>query len=744
MLESDSRSTTASVQVGGLSCASCVARIETALHALHGVQSASVNLLTGWVLVEYIPTATDLNKIKETITGLGYRPLETQKEEPTTMTAADHPLTGEKPVVPKMFFVALLLTLPIWGLMHSDQIALQFLLATPIQFWAGAEFYKKAWAAARQKTADMNTLIAVGTSAAYFYSVVVTFLTFFSESGVGRLGTAVYYDTSATIMTFILLGRALEERARKKASDAIVKLIGMQPHVARLLVNNEERTAPIAAVEKGQSLLIKPGETIPVDGEILEGYSSVDESMMTGESLPAEKIKGSRVLGGTLNQTGRLVIRATEVGGKTVLSQMIRLVEEAQGSKPAIAHLADKVASFFVPIVFAISALSFVTWLLVGGTLADALFAAIAVLIVACPCAIGLATPASVMVGIGRGAQLGILIRNGETLEKGSQINTVIFDKTGTLTHGKPYVTHRFWKEQDRIDPSKGHPLFYAASAEWGSEHPLAQAIIRAAKEEGIALATPEQFQAYPGKGIYAKVKRKEVRVGTAAWLEENGTDCNEFKKEAEQLEEEGKTTLYLSVNGTALGLLALSDRVKEEADETIRKLSRMGLALILLTGDRKKVAKAIALRLSIDNEIAEVLPAEKAFHVKRLQEQGNRVAMVGDGINDAPALAQADLGIAIGTGTDVAIAASDITLMGGHLKGVATAIALSKATLRNIKQNLFFAFIYNLLLIPIAAGVLYPAFGIRLSPILAALAMALSSVCVVSNALRLRRFQPT
>ena len=719
------QTTKGSIRIGGLSCASCVARVEHGLLSLNGVNSASVNLITGFASIEYLPSRINLDKIKAQITTMGYEPLEDShasedlKTPPTIEVAPFHVADAHL-----KFFTSILFTLPIWGLMHSDYIFLQFLLATPVQFWVGAQFYKGACAAMRQKTSDMNTLIAVSTSAAYFYSV---FNTFFGESSL------VYYDTSATIITLILMGKTLEERSRQKASMAIRALMGIQPKTAHLLTNGEEKEVPIADIKPGQYLRVKPGEKIPVDGNILEGVASVDESMMTGESMPVEKKTGDRVIGGTQNQNSGFTMSALQVGQQTILSQMIRMVQQALSEKPALAKLADQVASIFVPVVFVIASVSFAAWLFWGPSVAEALLVAVSVLIVACPCAIGLATPMSVMVGIGKGAQMGILIRNGEALVKGERVDTILFDKTGTLTKGTPSITNR-------VDPSV---LFYAASAELGSEHPLAQSVIKAAKAEGIPLASPEQFSATPGCGIFAQVTGKNVLVGTAKWLSENGSDCSEFEKEADDFAGDGQTILFVAVNRVCVGVIAITDTIKEEASWVVSQLHQMGLRVHLVTGDRQEVAESIGRKCAISNLTSGILPDQKVAMVKVLQGEGARVALVGDGINDAPALAQADLGIAIGTGTDIAMAASDITLIGGNLNGILTAISLSKATLRNMKQNLFFAFIYNLFLIPVAAGAFYPVFGIRLSPIMASLAMAISSVCVMTNALRLQQFSP-
>jgi Cu+-exporting ATPase len=601
--------------------------------------------------------------------------------------------------------------------MHSDYMFVQFLLATPVQFFIGAQFYKGAYKAFQQKTSDMNTLIALSTSSAYFYSV---FNTFFGEASL------IYYDTSATIITLMLMGKTLEARSRKKSSAAILALMGIQPKTAHRLTDGEEKDVPIAEIKTGQHLRIKPGEKIPVDGTVLSGVSFVDESMITGESIAVEKKTGDRVIGGTQNQAGGLTIVALQVGEKTVLSQMIKMVESALSEKPALAKLADQVAGYFVPGVLVIAMISFTAWFFWGPSVSYAMLVAVSVLIVACPCAIGLATPMSVMVGIGKGAQMGILIRNGEALVKGEKIDTILFDKTGTLTQGKPSVVNR-------VDKTV---LFYAASAESYSEHPLAYAVMKAAQAEEIMLVSPEQFVATPGYGIKACVSGKEVFVGTAQWLAKNNISCLDFENEGAK-----GTPLFVAVNGVCIGVIVIADAIKCEAIAVVAKLHQMGIAVHLVTGDRQEVAESIGQQCAIAHLTAGALPSDKIDLVKRLQAEGAQVAVVGDGINDAPALAQSNLGMAIGTGTDIAMAAADITLVGGNLNGILTAISLSKAVLRNMKQNLFFAFVYNLFLIPIATGALYPFWGIRLSPIMASLAMALSSVCVMTNALRLQRF---
>ncbi|HLG22531.1 MAG TPA: heavy metal translocating P-type ATPase, partial [Candidatus Manganitrophaceae bacterium] len=715
------------IPISGMSCASCVAKIEGALRSLKGVTRASVNLATGKATVAYLPSLTGVEKMKRAIAESGYQPMESARSEETSTVER----SGVDLALRRRLIGSLILTLPIFGIMYADlfgparlidphsrlSLILQFALATPVQFWAGRPFYRGAWATLKHRSADMNTLIAVGTSAAYFYSVAAAF---FPALFPPAAAADVYFDTSAAIITLILFGRWLEGRARGKTSDAIRKLMGVQAKSAHLLSNGEEKEVPVEAVQAGDRLIVRPGEKIPVDGEIVEGHSTVDESMITGESLPVEKKGGDRVIGGTLNQTGRFVFRATQVGSEMALSQIIRMVEEAQGTKPPIAKLADRIAAYFVPAVIGIAAASFLLWLVLGPPpqLTHALLASVAVLIIACPCALGLATPTSIMVGISRGAESGVLVRTGEALQQARRIDAVVFDKTGTLTRGKPSVT-------DLISPNRDprELLFYAASAEAGSEHPLAEAVLTAAKREGISLADPERFDAVPGKGIRATVSGKETLLGTARWLEAEGVDLGDLKREGERLSEEGKTPLFIAVERKMWGVIGVADTLKENAKGIVAALHRMGLKVVLITGDQRKTAEAIAREAGIDQVFAEVLPGEKASKVRSLQEEGYRVAVVGDGINDAPALAQADVGMAIGTGADVAMSVADVTLVGGDLRGVVIALALSKATIRNVKQNLFFAFVYNILLIPVAAGALYPMWGILLSPIWAAAA---------------------
>jgi P-type Cu+ transporter len=724
----------------GLHCAACVARAERALKAVPGVAEARVNLATRQALVRYDPHQVTLNALQNSVSQAGYQVESwTRAGEPRRPPRDPE---AETRAFKRRFLIALFLSLPVFGLsmFHFLPSALELppravhllllALTTPVLFYSGASFFVGAFKNARHLAANMDTLVALGTSAAYGYSVWVTF---FPEE-VAALGqqVAVYYDTTAMIITFILLGRWLEARSRGRASEAIRRLLALAPPTARVRRNGQEIEVPLEQVASGDLLAVKPGEKIPVDGVVVEGASSVDESMLTGESIPVAKKPGEEVWGATLNQRGFLVFRATRVGEDMVLSQIIRLVEEAQTGKAPIERVADRVAGVFVPVVIVLAGLTFAAWFHWGPEPAftKAVVNTVAVLIIACPCAMGLATPTAVMVGSGRGAELGILIRGGEPLERAYRLTTVVFDKTGTLTTGKPRVTDvqawNGWKEVQ--------VLAYAAALEEKSEHPLADAIARFAAEKQLPRPPVEDFQAVPGLGVQARLNGQEVVLGNLAFMKKMGVPNADLERYQGQMAHAGKTAVFLAVDGYAKGLIAAADAVKPGALETVQTLRAMGLSIRLLSGDNRLAAEAVADQVDIRLVIAEVLPGDKAHIIAELQDAGEVVAMVGDGINDAPALAQADVGVALGTGADVALEAADLTLIRDDLGLVPQAIHLSRRMMRVIRQNLFWAFCYNVVAIPLAAA------G-RLSPEVAAIAMALSSVSVVSNSLRLRKF---
>lgn len=742
---------TVELAVEGMTCASCVGRVEKALKAVPGVTEATVNLATERATVRGVAAVADLIAAIEKV-GYEANPVDTgaQADE-----EAAEKKDAERAELKRDLTLAAVLALPVFVLeMGSHMIPgmhewvastigiqqswyLQFVLTLLVLAIPGWRFYEKGFPALFRLGPDMNSLVAVGTAAAFGYSMVATFAPSLLPAGTVN----VYYEAAAVIVALILLGRFLEARAKGRTSEAIKRLVGLQAKEAHVLRDGRIVDIPINDVAQGDIVEVRPGERVPVDGEVTEGRSFVDESMITGEPIPVEKAEGSTVVGGTVNQKGALTLRATAVGGQTMLAQIIRMVEQAQGSKLPIQAVVDKVTLWFVPAVMLAAVLTFLVWLVFGPSpaLSFALVNAVAVLIIACPCAMGLATPTSIMVGTGRGAEMGVLFRKGEALQLLKDAKVVAVDKTGTLTEGRPVLTDL--EIADGFD--RNQVLAKVAAVESRSEHPIARAIVESAVEGGIALPTMTDFDSVTGMGVRATVDGARVEVGADRFMRELGLDVGGFARTAERLGNEGKSPLYASIDGRLAAIIAVADPIKSSTPAAIAALHQLGLKVAMITGDNARTAQAIAKQLGIDEVVAEVLPEGKVEAVRRLKASHGQIAYVGDGINDAPALAEADVGLAIGTGTDVAVESADVVLMSGNLQGVPNAIALSKATIGNIRQNLFWAFGYNTALIPVAAGVLYPAYGVLLSPIFAAGAMALSSVFVLGNALRLRRFQP-
>ncbi len=778
----DARRETIRIPVSGMTCAACQSRVQRTLQQEAGVADAAVNLMMKSATVTYDPAAVTPDRLVEAIRGTGYgaelaSPDETAFEEQDARDRAqeaEFALLRRKAIVSAIVgAIAMLLSMPLmtsgmhaahgpiadpfmrWTMdtltpglravapwlyaIPGPAISYTLLLLTlGVMLWAGRHFYTRAWAAFRHHSADMNTLVAIGTGSAFLYSLFATIApAFFVSRGVAP---DVYYEAVIIIIALILTGNAFEARAKKQTSAALRALVELKPKTARVVRGDLEIDVPVETVETGETVIVRPGERVPVDGEVLSGESAVDESMLTGESLPVAKRAGDRVIGATMNGTGAFRFRATTVGTDSVLAQIVRLMRDAQGSRAPIQRLADRISGIFVPIVLSIAITTFVVWFVTadGAPAVKAFAAAVAVLIIACPCAMGLAVPTAVMVSTGKGAEIGVLIKGGEALQRAGDVRTVVLDKTGTVTEGRPTVTNLIIAP-DGFAAGEAELLRLVASLEASSEHPLADAIVRHARDRELALFAPESFDSVTGRGATGVVNGIALAVGNGGLMADRAIDVTGLRAIADTLAAEGKTPVFVEANGAFAGMLAIADPIKATSRDAIAQFHRMGLEVVMLTGDNRRTAEAIAREAGIDRVVAEVLPEGKVAEIKRLQSEGKVVAMIGDGINDAPALAQADVGMAIGTGTDIAAAAADVVLMRGDLRSAAQAIELSRRTMRTMKQNLFWAFVYNVVGIPIAAGVLYPAFGILLCPILASAAMAFSSVSVVTNSLRLR-----
>ena len=740
--------------IEGMTCASCAQTIEKAVGKLSGVDKASVNLATEKMQVSYNPLAISVSDVTGAVSNSGYAAvLETTDTQDNSRAEKREKKEKRMKQLSDRFGISIIFTIPVLIISMGPMVGmplpnivdpminafnfslLQLILTLPIMV-VSWEYFQKGFKTLFKGHPNMDSLIALGTASAFVYSLAATIRT---GLGYGNFSDLLYYEVTGVILTLHTLGLFLEERSKGQMSSAIEKLVNMAPKTARVIRNGVEQEITVDEVALGDVIRVRPGESMPVDGVVVEGRTSVDESMLTGESIPVEKKSGDEVIGASINKNGSIDYRATRVGSDTTLSQIIKLVEDAQGSKAPIARMADIITGYFVPIVIALAVLAGIAWLIAGQSGIFVLSVIITTLVIACPCALGLATPTSIMVGTGKGAEHGVLIKSGEALETTHNLDTIVFDKTGTLTEGKPIVTDIL------VTPliTKENLLYYAASGETGSEHPLGEAIVQKSKEENMTLAKPDHFEAIPGYGIRVEIEGKDMYIGNRKLMLEQKIDLSSMEKESDRLADEGKTPMYLSVDGELAGIIAVADTLKENSMKAVKELRRRGVEVIMITGDNKRTAKAIAKQVGIDSVLSEVLPEDKAEEVKKLQEAGKKVAMVGDGINDAPALAQADVGIAVGSGTDVAIESADIVLMRNDLTAVLTAIDLSHATLRNIKQNLFWAFAYNLVGIPVAMGLLYIFGGPLMSPMFAAVAMSFSSVSVLLNALRLRRFKP-
>ena len=746
---------TMNVAVGGLKCASCVKSVEDALKRSPGIQSASLNFASGVARIEYLPDMVDFESIQGILKTTGYEASKAVEASDSTLQNQVSEQQSEYSALMRKFWFAAVVSIPVLIFSYPDFIpvlrdwmpmgsmnrrviwGVLGLLTMPVLLWSGSQFYTGTWSALKHRTANMHTLISAGITAAFVYSAIaVLFPQWFPEQALAE----AFWDVSTVVVALVVLGMAMEVKAKGKTSEAIEKLVGLQPRTARVVRDGKGIDLPVEEVIAGDIVVVRPGEKIPVDGVVIKGSSSVDESMITGESIPVEKHEDDEVIGATLNKTGSFTIRATKIGKDSVLSNIIRMVQDAQGSKAPIQRVVDQVAAYFVPAVIILGLLAFIAWYNIGPEprIVYATIILVTTLIIACPCALGLATPTSLTVGIGKGAEHGVLIRSGDALQTAKRLTAIVLDKTGTVTKGEPELTDIIPTEAF----SEEELLLLAASLEKGSEHPLGEAIVNGAASRGFVLEDAAHFKAFPGHGVSGEVSGRTVLLGNKKLLEDWSIESNGLDERWTELASQGKTPMYVAVDDQLAGLIAVADTIKEDSAASIKELQDMGLVVIMLTGDNQRTAAAIASQVKINRVLSEVLPQDKAHEVRKLQLEGHVVAMVGDGINDAPALAQADVGLGIGTGTDVAIEASDITLISGSLSGVVTAMKVSRATMRNVHQNLFGAFIYNTLGIPVAMGFLYPFFGVLLSPLIAAAAMAFSSVTVVTNANRLRYFK--